>query len=811
MTSERQTPARPAGKGARRRRRGSRLAQLSTLFLLTAAAACASPEEKVAKYTESGEDYLEKGDLGRANIQFQNALKINEEYVPALTGLADIAERRQDFRGMFGVLQRIVRLDPQNADALVKMGKIYLIGGDTASALETADKALALAPEAPDALALKAAVLFKLEDTASAVELARKALAADPANKEAVAVIAAERTNAGDPEAALAEVEKSLKLNPEAAMLHILRLQLLANLGRTDDLRAGYEKLVEIQPDQVPYRKLYAAFLLREKDFEGARRQLEEIVKLSPGRIEPVLDVVRLDYKTGGADAARNTFKRYVDAAPGDVELQFAFGDFLRQQNDFAGAEAIYHALSAKKSDEATVLRARNEIAALRLLEGKEEEASAIIDDILKADERNSEALLKRAGLRIKADDIDNAVADLRTVLTDKPDSSRAKLLMATAFEKKGDIAYASSQYAQAVEDSKKAPGPSRVFAKFLMRHNDVARAQKVIQDSLAAHPGDLESLKLLASTQIMLQDWSGAEETAKLIEQASSEDPAVNQILGAAYAGLGDYSGAIEAMTKENERQPLSGRPLAALVAVYMKDGKAAEAEEMLRGMIEADASNYDARILLAQVLGQEDKTDEMEQALREAVMAQPDRLEATEALYRAYMRAGRHEEAERLIEERLAATPDNDGLRMLKADLYLNTGRAGQAIDIYADVLTRRPEDLLASNNYASLLNELKDDPESRAKALEAARALEGSENPYFLDTYGWALYRTGDFEGAVKALEAAAKGAPELAEVNYHLGAAYAAVGEKEKARAALEKVVNAGQTPFLERARDLLAQN
>ncbi|MEX0645326.1 MAG: tetratricopeptide repeat protein, partial [Parvularculaceae bacterium] len=165
--------------------RGSRLARIAAALFLTTAAACASPEERVAKYTESGMAYLEKGDLGRANVQLQNALKINEEHVPALVGLSDISEKRQDFPGMFAILQRIIRLEPQNVDAQIKIGKVYLIGGDETAALESAEAALALAPESSDALALKAAVFLKLDNAPGAVELAKRALALDPLNTEA--------------------------------------------------------------------------------------------------------------------------------------------------------------------------------------------------------------------------------------------------------------------------------------------------------------------------------------------------------------------------------------------------------------------------------------------------------------------------------------------------------------------------------------------------------------------------------------------------------------------------------------------------
>lgn len=789
----------------------ARAAKLAAVLCLAFAAACSSPAQRVEKYTKSGESYLEEGDLGRANVQFQNALKINEEHVPALLGLSVIAERRQDFRAMFGVLQRVIRLEPSNTDAHIKIGKLYLIGSDETAALESAETAISQDPNNPDAIALKAAILLKLDDTAGAVELANKALSINPATTEAVAVLATERARAGDNAGALAKVEEALESAPKTPILHLLRLQLLSNLGRKDELDAGYRQVIELFPDQVAYRQLYAGFLVKENKLPAAREQLVKIVELSPGKVDAVLDVVRIDYRTGGVDAAKATFADYAKKQPANTELQFSLAAFLRQEKDFAGAEAIYNAMTSKKSERALVLRAKNELAALRLLEGKRDEAVKIVEEILASDARNTDGLLKRAGLQIDEGKYDEAVTDLRTVLTDKPDSAQAKLLMATAFERKGDIEFATSQMAQAVEEAKYEPGPSNMFAKFLVRHGNPQRAEKVVLDSLAVNPGNLDNLKLLAALQLMQQNWRGAEETAKIIEGVSAEEPTVNRILGAAYTGLGDYSGAIEALSEANTRNPLAARPLATLVGAYLREGRAAEAEEMLKKMIATDAANYDARILLAQTQQAQKKGADAEATLREAMASDAERAEAVEMLYRHYLSSDRGADAERLIDERLAASPANDGFRILKADLLLSRGNKEEAMTLYADILTRRPGDILVSNNYASLLNELRDDAESRAKAREIAKALEGQENPYFLDTYGWALYRTGDFAGAVKALEAASAAAPQIAEIAYHLGAAYIANGETAKGRELLEKVTASDDAAFATRARDLLAQN
>ena len=795
---------------AQTRRSRSTLAALLVGLMLTTAA-CSSPEQRVEKFTASGQAFLEEADYGRANVQFQNALKINEDHVPALLGVAAIAEEKKDFQNLFGILQKIIRLDPQQADAQIKIAKLYLIGGDEAAALESAEAALALVPESADALAVKAAVLLKLENTSEAVEYAKRALAIAPANSEAVAVVATERAQAGDNEAALAEIERALGLDRDVPVLHLLRIQLLANMGRTDDLLAAHREVIDVYPEEVAYRQIYVRSLVASGDLAGARAQLEEIARLSPGNVDAMLDVVRIDNRIGGTAAAGATFRKFVDANPDNVDLKFRFADFLRGEKDFAGAEAIYAAFASEK-DQSLAFRAKNQIAGLRLLEGKIDEGKAIVDEILAADPRNTEALIKRASLKIEAGDNDGAILDLRVAIEDQPDSTPAKVLMATAFERKGDIEFAKSQMAQAVVDSKNDPNASNLFAKLLMRTGDVERAEQVLNDSLAIAPNDVENLKLLGAVRLMRQDWRGAEEAAKRLEAVSAEDPVANRLLGAAYTGLEDYKGAIEALSAAQARAPLGDRPLATLVSAYVKDGRAEEAAEMLRGMIEREPDNYAARYILAQTLFTQQKNDEGIDALRAAIRSAPDRVEAPDLLYRVLIVSSRAEEAGAMLDEVLAAAPDNLGARILKADYLLTTGRQEEAMAAYADVLERRPGDLLASNNYASLLSDLRDDPASRAKAADVAKVLEGNANPYFLDTLGWAQVRNGALAEGIANLEKAVAGSTGFADAHYHLGAAYLEAGEVEKARAELEKAVSAGGTrPIAERARELLSQN
>lgn len=767
--------------------------QAAAAALALVATACSSPEQRLERYLKSGGEYLEEGRLGLANVQYQNALKIDEKNVAALTGLSKIAEKKGDYERMFGILQQISRIDPANERARLDLAKLHLLANDAKSSLEIIDKILETSPENAEALAVRSAVMFRLGNNAEAIDYANKALAIDPTSQEATAVLASERVNDKDFNGALKILDGALARNARAPVLHLLRVQVLGHLGRTDDVNAAYQGLIKEYPDDENYRRLYATSLIAQDKLAEARAELVEVARILPKRLEPKLDVVRIDYRIGGKAKAEETLRAMIAETDDDSDLKFALGAFLREEKDFSRAEEVYQSIMAKKSAEIdNILRAKNEIAAIRMLEGKRPEAEKLIAEVLAADAKNPDALVKRAGLRIDDGAIDDAIGDLRVVVNEHGENVAARLLLAAAFEQKGDVNLAESEMAQAVETSNRAAQPSFLFAKFLLRQGKPERAEKVLAESIAADPAAADSLKLLAAIRLDRQDWRGAEEAANALKAVSSADGDVSRILGAAYAGLKDYAGAIDVLTEEHARAPLASRPLSTLIQAYVEAGRIEEAEKFLADTIAKNPSNYEARVLLAQIKRALKKSNEATEILAAAIELDPLRPEAYEATYGVHVLDGRRDEAGRLIEQATAAIPDNDGLQILKADHLIAIGEPDAAIAIYETILARRPGDRIVANNLASLLLE-KEDQTSVARAAAAAEALKGVENPYFLDTYGWALYRSGRVEEGVKALEKAAATAPGLVDARYHLGVALIESGDRERGEAELNAVI------------------
>ena len=115
--------------------------------VLSVLAACASPAEKAAAYIAKAQQHYDAGDYEQAGLEARNAAQVEPKNAKARYLLALVAEQKEDYKGMFGHLMVAVDADPQNIDARLKLGMMFVAIGDWASVAEQSQALLKLAPE----------------------------------------------------------------------------------------------------------------------------------------------------------------------------------------------------------------------------------------------------------------------------------------------------------------------------------------------------------------------------------------------------------------------------------------------------------------------------------------------------------------------------------------------------------------------------------------------------------------------------------------------------------------------------------------
>ena len=101
---------------------------------------CGGAEERKAKYLERGKAYFAEENYEKAQVEFKNVLQIDPKTADPYFYLGQIAEKDQDWRKAFGNYSKAVELDPELVDARIRLGRFYVLAGETDKASEQAEE-----------------------------------------------------------------------------------------------------------------------------------------------------------------------------------------------------------------------------------------------------------------------------------------------------------------------------------------------------------------------------------------------------------------------------------------------------------------------------------------------------------------------------------------------------------------------------------------------------------------------------------------------------------------------------------------------
>lgn len=760
-------------------------------------AACSSPEEKAAKFYQKGVSLLEQGQVDKARIEFQNALQVKDDMTSAWFGLAQIAEQKGEWEKLFGLLNKVIDRDPKHLQAQLKLGRLLLAAGKLDRALAISDTTLKLAKDSSDVLALRAAVLYKLDNKTGAIEHANAALAKDPKNVDALVVLATERLVAKDGEKAIEYLDRGLKVNEKNIALQLIKVQAFESLAKTDSAEAVFRRLIALYPETRQLRHILAQFYLAHDRKDAAEAEYRSIMASNPGDVAARLDVVRFVNAVKGPKAAMKEIEDLIAKDAASNELKFTLAAMHQSQNDRKSAQLVLRSIIDKAGDTPDAIKAKGQLAALLLASGDKTNAQALIEQILTKDQRNEQGLLLKASIAIDERRLDQAIADLRTILRDVPNSARSLLLLGKAHELAGSPELAQEHFQKAFQAGKQSPQFGLTYGEFLLKRNQAARAEEVAADTLRVAPGNVSVLKLLAKARISKGDWVGAQAIADEMQKHDDKRQVAEQIRGTVLAARKNYAESIEAFKRAFQAAPSESQPMVALVRSYLIAGKTNEAITFLNSVVQASPDNADARLLLGQLQLSKGDIPAATQSFKTVIGQQSKDPVGYVNLANLHINGKQFAEAEQVITQGLAAIPGDFSLRVTQAGIYELSGRIDDAIKHYELLLKERPNADVLANNLASLLSDHRTDKTSLARAHELAKRFQRSDIPQFKDTLGWATYRIGKAGDAAQLLEDATKRLPDLPVFRFHLGMSYLAMKKPDAARKELEKALTLGE--------------
>ena len=760
--------------------------------LIVLVAGCSTPEEKAEKYYQKGMVLLDK-EPAKAKLEFQNALQLKKNMTKAMYGLGLVAEREGDWKGAFSLMREVAEQEPKNINALIKLGQIFLAAGKLDFALEKSKSALTLDKTNVSALNLYAAVQLKLNNKETALEYAKLALVQDPNSQDAFIVLASISLIDKDVNKAIEYFDKALAKDEKNLTVQFLKAKALENASKTAEADQVYQTMIKLFSDNTFVRKSYAQFLMKTKRAIDAEQQLRIIVQMTPDNLNAKIDLINFILGTKGANAGRIELESLVKKEPKNYELAFALVDLYRAQKDSSQAEKLLNQIVTQAGNSPQGYKAQSLIAANFISEGKNAEASKILNVILNADKSNSLALTLRAHLALQAKNYDAAISDLREVLRDSLDPSNAALMLANAYESSGSAELAEEHYLKAFESSKFSSQYGIPYAQFLIRRKQPERVEKVLESILSSHPSDISAIRALAQFKIESGDYAGAQALADRVKSTNPQSTLMDEISGAILLNKNDLDGTVKVLKHAHEKSPNDIKLINSIVDVYIKEGKTSEAITFVEAVLKANANNINAKLILGQLYASAGKTQNAMQIFNEIIQSNPITVGAYQQLALVQVNANLKEEAEKTINQGLKVAPNDFGLRISQASIYETTRQFDNAIKVYEKLIVDRPDSDIVANNLASLLLDNRTDKADFERAYQLISKTKNSQLPQFMDTRGWASYKVGRYDEAETALNKATEQLPEVAVFHYHLGKVFIAKNDKISAQQELQKTI------------------
>jgi tetratricopeptide (TPR) repeat protein len=622
-------------------------------------------------------------------------------------------------------------------------------------------------------------------------------------------------TQSGQP-AATAPVDSKAQ-----ALYEFMMARRLESAGDNAGALASLERAKKLDPQSGEISAEIAGYYYRHNRFADAVAAAEQALKLDKDSTEAhsVLGNIYANWADGGAPPP-----------PGQTEAA-------------ARTRAIEHLAAIYDSPlMATNPNLQMTLGRLQLRAGKPDLAVPILQKVAQQAPWAAEPLLLLYEAQATQGHLDEAEQTLVQAAEINP---RYYSTLGQFYERQGKWSDAAAAFEEAIGASRQ---PSRDLqlryaAALINMEGGAAKARTVLGDLLKANPNDTRLLYLQASAERADGDPKSAEATARkiisidptnvgglralvsvlsdrfeykqivdlvtpLVKEPSRakgrefEGAAVLVQLGIAQQQLANWDGSIAAFTAAKSLTPDDTEIDAYLVQAHIVARRYDRAEAIARASLSRDADQPRMIRLRAQALLKGGKTAEANKLLEDGAAKNPDSREFVVGLADLYADQKRTDDALRVLDQARKKFGDDETLTMRVANAYEGGGRIA---DAERELRKLMADDPLNANAMNSLSYMLAEHGQKLPEAVELAqRALKiEPDNPSYLDTLGWALFKHGKTAEAIEPLSKAAAVLAGNSVIQDHHGDVLAKNGKKIEAIAAWQRAL-AGDGESIDRA-------
>jgi len=508
---------------------------------------------------------------------------------------------------------------------------------------------------------------------------------------------------------------------------------------------------------ETDYHFLIYQDLLRQGKKDEATKALEDLTQRFPSP-ELAVELANLQWGQNHREQATATLEKALAAFPDARELTFYLASAyqMRRMTDEA-CRTLQHFLERHPKDGPAV----RELASIMLDVGRDRDAADLLQKLPEAD-RGATDFFLLAKAQSGMGQPQAAIRSLRAAVNKNPGLMPAWADLATLLEQTGDLQGAEDCYRKMLAQGD-ATGEVRTrLVRLAIKRKDPAAASKL----LATGKRDKAFLLSAMSAFIEAKYVKQARQALAFLENADPDNPELlfyQAVL--AYEGENNPQAAMDILAKVPSSNPNYDKSYAFRIQIAMETGKTDTAEALVRQARKLFPDKKEFVAVDASIKDKLGHTPEAATILKDALNQWPDDLDL---LYRygvALEKLKRRSEARQVMEKIVTLDPQNpDALNYLGYSLAEEGRDLNKALTMISTALEKEPD------------------------------------NPFFLDSLAWVLYKLNRAQEALATIQKAIAHKVKDAIIWEHYGDIAAAAGRKAEAIKAYRTALELGsETP------------
>ena len=391
---------------------------------------------------------------------------------------------------------------------------------------------------------------------------------------------------------------------------------------------------------------LNAEKAIKEKKYKRAVIELKNSLRKSPKNIKARLLLGKAYLVMDDGVSAEKEFSRYFQYGGADQGVKVLVARALLQQKKYLEIIKVYEKTKGKVDDAEYM----STVAQAYLGENRLTEASNLFNKILEQKPRFTDAELGLAKIDYLNNDISNAIAKLKNIISLNKDEPRAWLWLGQIYQKNNNVEDALNAYKNAADMydgityGVDAFTTRYAYLGLLLSKEKYDLASVQIKKLSRAYPGHPLVIYISALHDYLTKNYDASEtKLYKVVKLTPNNMPAI-LLLGAIHDIKGNYEQANELLSRYVAKMPLHLEARKLLASVRIKLNRQSEALGVLTAI---DPVNYDTRTIDAigrLALNSGDLGNGIRQ-LKRVVTQSPDNVRLRNALAVAYIKSGHYD----------------------------------------------------------------------------------------------------------------------------------------------------------------------